>query len=236
MPSWRLRPFADADQGVIHWPAALMALTVVTGLVDAVSVLRFGVFTANMTGNVFFLGFALAGARGFSIARTLTSLIAFLAGAAIGGRICAAMAATSRRRWLLTLATFEAALLFAAALASVGTDASSAPASRLYTVIALTAVAMGLRSAMMRRLVIPDLTPTMMTLTLTGLAADSSLAGGANPGIARRVASVLLLLAGAAVGTLLLRSGTMLPLVLSGACALTAAIIYFAVPPAPAPD
>jgi hypothetical protein len=68
-----------------------MALTVVTGLVDAVSVLRFGVFTANMTGNVFFLGFALARAQGFSIARSLTSLVAFLAVAAIGGRICVAM-------------------------------------------------------------------------------------------------------------------------------------------------
>jgi hypothetical protein len=102
-------------------------------------------------------------------------------------------------------------------------------------VIALTAVAMGLRSAMMRRLVIPDLTPTMMTLTLTGLAADSSLAGGANPGIGRRVASVLLLIAGAAIGTLLLRLGTEMPLVLSGACALTAAIIYLAISPSTAP-
>jgi uncharacterized membrane protein YoaK (UPF0700 family) len=237
MPSWQLRPSADVDQGGVHWPAALMALTVVTGLVDAVSVLRFGVFTANMTGNVFFLGFALAGAQGFSIARSLTSLVAFLAGAAIGGRICAAMASAGRRRWLLTLAACEAILLFAAALASVGFDIrQAAPASRLYAVIALTAVAMGLRSATMRRLAIPDLTPTMMTLTLTGLAADSTLAGGSNPVIARRVASVLLLIAGAAIGTLLLRLGTTLPLVLSGACALTAAIIYFAIPPSMAPD
>src|SRR5215468_4739197 len=234
MPSWRLIPSADADQGGTHWPAALM---VVTGLVDAVSVLRFGVFTANMTGNVFFLGFALAGVQGFSIARSLTSLVAFLTGAGIGGRICVAMASAGRRRWLLTLAACEAVLLFVAALASVGTDiGSAAPASRLYAVIALTAVAMGLRNATMRRLAIPDLTPTMMTLTLTGLAADSSLAGGANPGIGRRVASVLLLIAGAAIGALLLRLGTTLPLVLSGVCALTAVIIYFAVPPSMAPD
>jgi hypothetical protein len=40
--------------------AALSALTVVTGLVDAVSYLRLGrVFVANMTGNVVFLGFSL---------------------------------------------------------------------------------------------------------------------------------------------------------------------------------
>jgi uncharacterized membrane protein YoaK (UPF0700 family) len=237
MPSWQLRPSADADQGGVHWPAALMALMLVTGLVDAVSVLRFGVFTANMTGNIFFLGFALAGAQGFSIARSLTSLLAFLAGAAIGGRICAAMAFANRRRWLLTLAVCEAILLFAAALASFETGVSlEASANRLYAVIALTAMAMGLRNATMRRLAIQDLTPTMMTLTLTGLAADSTLAGGANPRIGRRVASVLLLIAGAAIGTLLLRLGTALPLVFSGACALTAAIIYFTIPPSTAPD
>src|SRR5262249_53834799 len=203
MLSWRLRPSAGVDREGVHWPAALMALTVVTGLVDAVSVLRFGVFTANMTGNIFFLGFALAGARGFSITRSLTSLAAFLAGAALGGRICATMASTSRRRWLLTLAACESALLFAAALASVGADnRSAATSSRLYAVIALTAAAMGLRDATMRRLAIPDLTPTMMTQTLTGLAAESSLAGGSNPVIARRVASVLLLIAGATIGAL----------------------------------
>ena len=38
--------------------AALLVLTAVTGLVDAVSYLRLGhVFVANMTGNVVFLGF-----------------------------------------------------------------------------------------------------------------------------------------------------------------------------------
>jgi uncharacterized membrane protein YoaK (UPF0700 family) len=51
-------------------PWVLVVLTVTTGLVDAVSVLGLGqVFTANMTGNVVFLGFAAVGAPGFSISR-----------------------------------------------------------------------------------------------------------------------------------------------------------------------
>jgi uncharacterized membrane protein YoaK (UPF0700 family) len=42
-------------------------MTAVTGVVDAVSFLALGhVFTANMTGNIVFLGFALAGARRFT--------------------------------------------------------------------------------------------------------------------------------------------------------------------------
>lgn len=49
-------------------PPLLVAMTVVTGLVDAFSYLVLGhVFVANMTGNVVFLAFALAGAHGFSL-------------------------------------------------------------------------------------------------------------------------------------------------------------------------
>ena len=51
---------ADRPDGPL--PVFLVGLTVVTGLVDAFSYLSLGhVFVANMTGNVVFLGFALAG-------------------------------------------------------------------------------------------------------------------------------------------------------------------------------
>ena len=47
--------------------AALLTLTFVTGLVDAVSYLRLGhVFVANMTGNVVFLGFSVDPHSGLS--------------------------------------------------------------------------------------------------------------------------------------------------------------------------
>ena len=43
-------------------PEMLLALTLVTGIVDAVSILALGrVFVANMTGNVVFAGFAITG-------------------------------------------------------------------------------------------------------------------------------------------------------------------------------
>jgi hypothetical protein len=49
--------------------AALLTLTAVTGLVDAVSYLRLGrVFVANMTGNVVFLGFSADPRSGLSAA------------------------------------------------------------------------------------------------------------------------------------------------------------------------
>src|SRR5947208_8212935 len=128
--------------------AALMALTFATGLIDAVSFLGLGhVFTANMTGNVVFLGFAIAGAPGLSVARSLTSLFAFLIGATAGGRIGVAMAAASQRRWLPMAAVSEAVLLFSAALASIGFDVGSAtPLSPLNPVVGLSALGMGLRN------------------------------------------------------------------------------------------
>src|SRR3989441_6644598 len=67
-------------------PVGLLALTAVSGIVDAVSFLALGqIFTANMTGNVVFLAFAAVGTPGISVARCITSLAAFLSGAAIGG-------------------------------------------------------------------------------------------------------------------------------------------------------
>src|SRR3954465_1446387 len=69
-------------------PPLLLALTVVTGLVDATSYLKLGhVFVANMTGNVVFLGFGIAGARGISVWASLTALCSFLVGGVVGGRI-----------------------------------------------------------------------------------------------------------------------------------------------------
>jgi uncharacterized membrane protein YoaK (UPF0700 family) len=79
---------------------------------------------------------------------------------------------------------------------------------RRYVVIGLLAAALGLQNATVRRLAVPDVTTTVLTLTLTGLAADSWLAGGRSPRAGRRVAAVGLMAAGALVGALLLRVDT----------------------------
>src|SRR6202142_740567 len=77
-------------------PYALLGMTAVTGLVDAVSFLSLGrVFTANMTGNIVLLAFATARVSGLSIARSLTALLAFLVGAILGGRVMARASADS---------------------------------------------------------------------------------------------------------------------------------------------
>jgi uncharacterized membrane protein YoaK (UPF0700 family) len=203
----------------------LLVLTGTTGLVDAVSYLGLGhVFTANMTGNVVFLGFAAVGVQGLSVTRSLVSLAAFLAGAAIGGRIAARYGDGPRRRWLLPVAVAEGGLLLVAAGAAVGLNVGSSSGA-LYPVIALTAVAMGLRNATIRHLAEPDLTTTVLTLTLTGLAADSSLVGGTNPRPVRRVGAVVAMVAGAAAGAAMvlhLPQPLVWPLVFAAALAVAA--------------
>jgi len=207
----------------------LLVLTAVSGIVDAVSFLGLGhVFTANMTGNVAFLGFAAVGAPGISVRSTIISLAAFLSGALLGGYFGRGVAGPFRRRWLLLSATCEAALLVAAAIAviAIGGD-STGLVDRQYAVIVLTALAMGLRSATVQQLAVPGLTTTtVLTTTMTGLVADFVLAHGSNPQMRRRLGSIASLFVGAAIGAVLLRFGLSVPLIVAAACVVFATVGY----------
>ncbi|WP_380783980.1 YoaK family protein [Sphingomonas sp. R86520] len=201
----------------------LLLLSVTTGLVDAASVLGLGkVFTANMTGNVVFLGFAAAGTPGFKVLPFIAAIASFLVGALISGRLGKASVGQTERRWLLISAVVEAALLWAAAIVAIDFDvATQAPQARLFAIIALTGIAMGYRNGTIRQLKVADLTTTVLTMTLTGLGADSSIAGGANTNWRRRVAAVVAIFAGAALGAwLLVKMGLVAPLAIAGVLVL----------------
>jgi uncharacterized membrane protein YoaK (UPF0700 family) len=171
----------------------LLLMTVVTGTVDAVSILRLGhVFVANMTGNVVFLGFAVAGSAGFSISASLVALGAFLAGAAAWGRI----PITGRRLALARTVTFEAVLVAAATAVAVAGLGSGGR----YAMTILLAIAMGAQNVTVRKLAVADMTTTVLTLTLTGLAADPPDLREPNSHTTRRLAAVGSMLAGAVAG------------------------------------
>ena len=188
-------------------PYLLLLLTVVAGAVDAVSYLALGhVFVVNMTGNVVFLGFAAAGAAEISLRATLTAMGAFLVGSIAGGRLALRLAADPGR--LLGVATIIKIVFVAVALAVVVAVAGKLDDTHRDVVIALLAFAMGVQNASARRIGIPDLTTTVLTLTLTAIAADSTLAGGTNPRLKWRLLAVGSMLLGAfAGGLLVLRSG-----------------------------
>jgi hypothetical protein len=91
-----------------------------------------------------------------------------------------------------------------AGVVAVGPPADAGGARR-YVVIGLLAARLGLQNATVRCLAVPDVATAVLTLSLTGLAADSWLAGGHSPRVGRRLAAVGLMAAGALAGALLLR-------------------------------
>ena len=199
---------------------ALLGLTAATGLVDAFSYLVLGhVFVANMTGNVVFLGFALGGAPDFSIAASLLALVAFVAGAAAGGRMGRRLA--SRTALLAAASALETGLIAGSAVLAAAGDPAATPVRTV--LIGMLAIAMGVQNAVARRLAVPDLTTTVLTLTITGLAADGRLGGGRSGRLGRRGAALGAMLTGALVGAWLIGGG-LVPLVLVLALGLTLSV------------
>ncbi|MEV6673354.1 YoaK family protein [Streptomyces sp. NPDC051162] len=222
----RLFPGGGNTHGTL--PAALVLLTLVTGFVDAVSYLGLDhVFVANMTGNVVFLGFALAGARSLSAWASLLAFGAFMAGAwAVGrlgraGRIAAGRRAGRHLRrgrtpvssiagqslvphtgQLFAAVTATHAALVTAALVVTLTAGHRTPSAKA-ALIALLACGMGMQNAVVRALGVPDLTTTVLTRTVTGLIADEP-----GPATVRRLVSLATMFVGALCGgALFLRAG-----------------------------
>ena len=195
-----LRP----PEGDKHGPLSplLLTLTVVTGLVDAFSYLVLGhVFVANMTGNVVFLAFALAGAKGFSLGASVLALVAFALGAAVAGRVVVHLG--PRRGRVLAVSTAGEAVLAAVAAVIAWAVTDIGVSAWRFALIALLASGTGIQNGTARKLAVPDLTTTVLTLTITGTAFESRLGSGANSRLGRRGLSIFAMFAGAMVGTLL---------------------------------
>jgi uncharacterized membrane protein YoaK (UPF0700 family) len=207
-------PSAAPDRTLV---GLLLGLTFVTGLIDAFSFLLLGrVFVANMTGNVVFLAFAVAGAADFEAWPSLVALAAFAIGAFLGGRL-ASRYGGQRFTLLAIVAALEAILFVAASVFSVAIGSTDA-LGRLLLIVA-TAPAMGIQNAAARAVAVPDLTTTVLTLTVTGLFADGR-EGLRKAATGRRIASLMTMFAGAVVGSILVVQMGATAVVAAGAVAL----------------
>ena len=212
----------------------LLALMIVPGLIDAVSFIALGrVFTANMTGNVVLLAFAVAGVEELSILRSATALTAFVVGAVVGGRIANAMRSGPPNRWIAVAFGVETLLLLAAtsAAGAVGYE-SLAAATGHYAMIVLCGLAMGVRNATIRIVGVPDLTTTALTMEITSLVAQSSLGGGRNPRWLRQSGAIFAVFVSAVVGVWLLKHSLVAPLALSAVITALSALAVFYLRPA----
>jgi uncharacterized membrane protein YoaK (UPF0700 family) len=199
----------------------MMALTLVTGVVDAVGYLGLDhIFTGNMTGNVVILAMALAGAANLPTLGPLVALGAFLLGAAIAGSTLQSSPKGWNRRVTLLLTAGCIALTGTAATSLIVEDVGRQSIGVI--VAAVIAMHMGSQALIARHLGVRDMTTVVITSTMTSLAGES-LVGKQRPRLLnRRLGAVLAMFAGAAIGVPLLQIHLSVPIGLG--IAITAAV------------
>ncbi len=182
------------------------AVTATAGLLDAASFLGLGhVFVETMTGNVIFLAFAVGtNGRGFPV--YLYALGAFAVGAVFAGRLIRLGHPGRRAGFTATVLLIGAAVLYTALTHPGPVDGPR------YGVIVILSAAMGIQNALLRKWGVPDLATNVITLTLCGLLAESTLAGGSNPRFVRRAGSILIFGVSAGFGAFLSRYGVLWPM------------------------
>ncbi len=199
-PSALRRAIVDDRDGPL--PALFLGLTVLAGVVDAVSILLAHVFVVTMTGNVVFLGLALTGAKGFSVATLALVLGAFALGALLGGRACHA---AGPRRGMAIRNVLGVKVVLAAVVTVIAVLSNNHfSTARLDGVLALLAVSMGSQLAAVRYLKVRDLPTAMVTLLLIGVLTESR-PGWRGAGQIRRVLAIGAFIAGVVAGGLLVR-------------------------------
>jgi uncharacterized membrane protein YoaK (UPF0700 family) len=182
-------------------PAMLVALTVLAGVVDAASILGLGhVFVATVTGNLVFVGLAVAGAQGFSVGPCLLSIGGFVVGALAGGHACRT-AHDHRGRALRNVLGLKLVLAAVVTAIIVAVNGDPGRGTRDVAVV-LLAMSMGCQLAAIRYLKVPDLLTVVLTLTITGALTERGL-GPFHPAVLRRAIAVLAFALGAILGGLL---------------------------------
>jgi uncharacterized membrane protein YoaK (UPF0700 family) len=184
--------------------ALLVALTVSSGAVDALSWLGLGGFSAFMTGNLVFLGFRAGGAAGPPVPRVLAAVAAFALGAALAARLVRGTRDDGEvwpRRVTLALAVV---LLAQAGFLGLWTSVGGHPASGVSDLlIALSALAMGMQTAAISSLDVRGVFTTAATATLAIFMGDLS-GWSQSSGERRRLWAVIVgLFAGAVIGAVL---------------------------------
>ncbi|TCB98444.1 DUF1275 domain-containing protein [Micromonospora zingiberis] len=195
----------------------LLVLTVATGAIDGVSYLALDrVFTGNMTGNVLFIGFGLAGVSGLPVLNNLVALLAFMLGAVLAARLTrhASDPAKLPRSGLAVLVTGSVLTLLLAGI-WLGTGAPGAIAMLVTT--GLLALVLGAQAAAVKHIGIRDLSTVVVTMTMVNLSTDSRVAGGAGAAWLRRFAAIVAMGLGAlAAAILTLRVSGALALLMAG--------------------
>lgn len=202
-------PSRSREERSLEASSALVPMLLVTfgtGVLDAATYLGLhGVFTANMTGNVIFIGLGLAGYDASTLLRASLALAGFVVGAALLGRAGRGRAPRAGADRLSAWTLVAVAAVVGAVAVALATTALSS--TWLDAVTAITAAAMGAQAVAARRIGVPDVPTVVVTSALVGLSADHGWSGRTHDRavLLRRGGAVASMLVGALVGALLLR-------------------------------
>jgi uncharacterized membrane protein YoaK (UPF0700 family) len=148
----------------------LLMLSLVAGSADATGFMAVGhVFTSNMTGNLVLLGIAVGQHQWSDVLKTLYVLMMFIIGTILGSRLVRQFPDQAWRKLMTRILIVETILLVSFALCWALISERS-HIFNFYRLIPLLAIAMGVQSAGMNRLMIAGVTNTAMTGTLTNFA------------------------------------------------------------------
>lgn len=198
-PTFRTPPpvAPSLDTAVV---AALLVLSVSTGMLDAVSYLALDqVFTGNMTGNVLFLGFAFAGMEQLPVLNLLVALGSFFIGAVVAALVVRRSSNGARVPMATTL------MLMGGAILTVGVgmtwSLSGAPnEAALVIITGLLSFALGSQSSALKPVGIKDISTVVVTMTMVNLAGDGWLAGKRDPHWLRKLLAIVAMGVGAYAG------------------------------------
>jgi uncharacterized membrane protein YoaK (UPF0700 family) len=207
----------------------LMALTVSSGAIDAISFLALGkVFTAFMTGNIVFLGLLVAGAGGPDLVAVLLAMLAFGAGIYVSACIVESSEVSGLWPARVTVALGLSLLAHAGFLAVWLASDGQPSAGATDVLLGLGALAMGMQSAAVKRLQVEGVYTTAATATVIFLV-ECFVTWPVTAAARRRLAGVVVaLFVGATAGGLLLVHAPLyapvLPLLITFAVVVTAGV------------
>ncbi|BBY28498.1 YoaK family protein [Mycolicibacterium sediminis] len=202
----------------------MMALTAVTGALDAVGYLGLDrVFTGNMTGNVVILGMGIAAEEGLPVAGPLIALIGYVLGAAIVGGVIRGRT----RAWtpVVTVTVCVNSVVLAAvatALLLVPVPGQSLGGIAAAATIALV---MGSQASIARFLAVTDMTTVVVTSTITSYASETLFKGGLVWFTHRRLWAVVAIFGGALAGGLMMKLHICVPVYVAAAVTLACGVL-----------
>ena len=202
-----LRKYFLQDINTRNADLLLLLVAFNTGVVDAFSIPTLQVFVANMTGNVVFLGIAVAQISDpyINASRSVVALLAFWVGAFVSGQLGHRIG-PRRRAWVFgaffaqaTLQLVSALLLYCNAVDVVNPD------DRALGLLVPLAFAFGAQSTTARGLGVPEIPTVVITSAMVDLFGDKNIFARHNRPRNRRVAFILLIFVGAIVGGVALK-------------------------------